>query len=234
MNKKQRGILVGMLLGDGCIKVKYHTKKDSTVSVYNEFVMAHGPNQLRYLQYKASKVHSIIGGKPLKVSEGSHFLKSNQTTHKTYRVSRCHKYFKLLHRWAYSNNGKKYYTRKLLDKLTNEGISYWYMDDGCFVPTKNNANEISSFAIRLYTYCSKKEAETIREYFNDVWGISFKVSHYKRNDSYTLRTNTEEGEKFLSIVRPFVAPGLEYKFLECAKTRVRNIPSSRTKDNEIV
>lgn len=212
MNRRDRGILIGMLLGDGCIKLKRHTKKDGKKSVYAEFVMSHCPKQLRYLQYKASKLHSILGGKPLKVSKGKYTL-SNGRSYDSYRVSRCNKYFRILHRWAYSNNGKKLFTRKLLNKLTPEGIAYWYMDDGSLVKQKNKAGEISSFAVRLYTYCSLEEAETIQEYFIDVHNIHFKISKYTNKEQYNLRTNTSEGKKFLKLISSYSIPCMDYKFL---------------------
>ena len=206
MNKQKRGAIIGMLLGDGCIKLKTHIKQNGKKSVYAEFVMSHSIKQIRYLQWKASKIHSWMGGKPLKVSENTHHLKSNNKTYKAYRVSRCHKYFKLLHRWAYTNFGKKYYTRKVLNMLTPEGIAYWYMDDGSFVAVKNNAGEISSFAIRLHTYCSLEETETIQEYFQKTWNINFKISKHNKTGLYTLRTNTTEGNKFLNLVSEYKVP----------------------------
>jgi hypothetical protein len=228
MNRDKRSIIIGMLLGDGCIKIKPHTLTNGDKKNYYEFCIAHSPKQLRYLQWKGSKLHSIFGGKVWKVSEGSTTL-SNSVTYQSFRVSKQHPYFKLLHRWAYSNNNKKYFTRSLLDKLSPEGIAYWYMDDGSLVKTVNNTGGISSFQIRLYTYCSLEEANTIKLYFKDTYDIEFNISKHTGKEQYCLRCNTKEGTKFLNLIHKYKAPDMEYKFLE------PRMPSSLfCKDEDIV
>ncbi len=214
MNKTKRAIIIGMILGDGCIKTKPHTLQDGTKKTYFEMSISHCPKQLRYLQWKASKLHSIFGGKPWKISGASTTIKSNNKTYEAFRISKQHPYFKLLHRWIYSNNGKKFYTRNLLDKLSPEGIAYWYMDDGSLVTQRNNAGEISSFSIRLYTYTSLEEAEIIRTYFKEVHSLEFRISKYTGKEQYNLRCGTKEGIKFLSLIQKYKSPDMEYKFLE--------------------
>lgn len=219
MNKEKRGILVGMLLGDGYIRITRHKCKDGSISKYAELKIGHSPKQIRYLQWKASKLHSILGGKQFKIHSRVVIL-SNNKSYECLEIRRQHKYFKFLHRIAYSNRGKKYFTNKLLNYLTPEGIAYWYQDDGGLVKSYNKAGEISSFQVRLYTYCSLKECETIQKYFKDVWNINFNIHKHTGKEQYNLRANTKEANKFLHIVYPYKSPDMEYKFL---KPRVQDI-----------
>lgn len=213
----QRSILIGMLLGDGCIKLKRHKKDNSTISIYAEYVIAHGPNQLQYLEHKRKKLHSIIGGKELKISEGFTNL-SNGKRYNTYRISRCHKYFRLLHRWAYTNAGKKYFSRNLLDKLSPEGVAYWYMDDGGVSKNVNNG-KITSVECRLFTYCSEIEADTIIQYFKEVYNIQWKKRFYRTNGSWLLACNTKESKKFETLIKPYVIDSMKYKLPNSYTTR---------------
>ncbi len=67
MNLKKRSILLGMLLGDGCLKTKIHHNKDGSVSTYYEYVLAHSYKQKEYLERKLDIFHSLIGGKRPKI-----------------------------------------------------------------------------------------------------------------------------------------------------------------------
>lgn len=213
MNRKSRAILIGMILGDGCIKVKKHLKQDGKWSFYYEFVIGHSPKQLDYLLYKKKKLESILGGKKLNVNFREFNLKANNKFYGEYRISRCHKYFRLLHRWVYSNNKKKYYSKKILNWLTPEAIALWFFDDGGLSKYYNIRGEISSFEVRLYPYCSEEEIENIIAFFRKKYSIQFKKGFHKKTGLYTVRANTEEGKKFLKLIHPYKIPSMEYKFV---------------------
>lgn len=201
MNKK--AILLGMLLGDGCLKTKTHVKQDGSISKYYEYVIAHSVKQEEYLEYKKSLFHSAVGGKLPKT------VREPRTDSK--RFSRCHKSFRLLHKLLYSNNDKKYFTRKVLDYLTPETIAIWYMDDGCLTCNKNKFGRVSSYEMRIYTYFSEIEAETVREYFLDVWGISPKKRKYNKTGQFNIVFNTSESKKLEALIQDFIIESMRYK-----------------------
>lgn len=227
MNKYYRGILIGMLLGDGCIKLKKpYKKQDGKYSVYAEFVIDHSIKQYAYLSHKCDKFHSIIGGKKPTICKQTHLL-SNGKTYISYRFNRCNKYFKLLHRWAYSVNGKKTYTRKLLNMLNPEGISYWYQDDGGVKKTHNKNGYVSSVQTMLYTYCPGEEADIIITYFQEVYNITFRKQLHTKTQLYVLAANTAETHKFQNLVKKYIIPSMLYKIPQIIskETRAPNIPS---------
>lgn len=213
MNKHNRAQLLGMAIGDGCLKLK---PRD-----YVEFCIAHGPKQLPYLKLKRDIVHSALGGKEPKIHKTKHTLSSGKV-YDSYRFSKQHKYFKLLRRWLYNGEGVKTITPKVLSMLNEESFAYWYMDDGSLTVNVYN-NKVTSFEVRLYTYCTLQEALNIQEYLKVTYDISAKVSKYGKKNQYNIKFNTTEGRKFLNLTRPFSHRTMAYKFDVLSTTRVRNI-----------
>lgn len=216
MNKHDRALLLGMAIGDGCLKRKARD--------YVEFCIAHSPKQLPYLEYKLEKFHSIVGGKKPKVHLCKHKL-SNGKSYDSYRFSKQHKYFKLLRRWLYDGKGVKTITPKVLSYLNDEALAYWYMDDGSLTVNVHN-DKVTSFEVRLYTYCTHQEALDIQEFFKVRYSINAKVSLYGKKGQYNIKFNTTEGRKFLELIEPYSIPVMAYKFDILSKTRVRNISNT--------
>lgn len=224
MNRTNRAKLVGIILGDGCLKLKARG--------YVELSISHTPKQLKYLEYKRDIIHSIFGGKEPNVHQETTTLKSNGKTYTSYRVSKQAKYLKNLRKVIYSNDSKKFYTDQVMSYLSPEALAYWYMDDGSLVVSQGVKGNITSYQVRLYTYCSLEEATTIQKYFTEVHGINVKVSKYNQNGSYNIRMNTTEGRKFLALTEKFMVPCMKYKWDTSSRTRARNI--SMYGDDDIV
>lgn len=202
MNLNKRSLLLGMLLGDGCLKTKTHTQKNGNKSIYYEYVIAHSAKQKEYLEYKRDIFHSIMGGKFPK-------LNYEQRTN-SFRFSRCHKIFRLFHRTLYSNNNKKYFTEKVFRYLTPHSLAIWYMDDGGL--SKSIYNEkVTSCEMRLYTYFSEEEADRAIKYFKEKWDIKVKKRHYMNRGQWNLIFNTTESKKFENLIKDFIIPSMEYK-----------------------
>lgn len=214
MNTKKRSVLLGMLLGDGCLKTKTHLKKDGEKSVYYEFVLAHSQKQKEYLEHKLDIFHSIMGGKKPK-------LCYEQRTN-SYRFSRCHKSFRIFHRTLYSNNSKKYFTEKVFRYLTPESLAIWYMDDGG-VSKSGYKGRITSCEMRIYTYFSEGEADLAVNYFKTKWGINVKKRKYSKKNQWNLIFNTKEGSKFELLISPFIIDSMKYKLPSHNITRAPDI-----------
>lgn len=211
MNTKKRSLLLGMLLGDGCLKTKVHTKQDGSTSVYYEFVIAHSIKQKEYLEYKQNLFHSLIGGKLPKLN---YEARTN-----SFRFSRAHRIFRLFHKTLYSNNNKKYFTDKVFRYLTPQSIALWYMDDGGISWNFWNGKK-ASCEMRLYTYFSEAEADRAIAYFADKYQIRVKKRHYMKRGQWNLIFNTTESRKFESLISEFVIPSMRYKLPSHNITRV--------------
>lgn len=223
MNIQKRSLLLGMLLGDGCLKTKTHKKQNGDVSVYYEFVIAHSSKQKEYLEYKRNLFHKLMGGKLPKLNYESRT--------DSFRFSRAHKIFRLFHRILYSNNNKKYFTDKVFRYLTPQSIAIWYMDDGGLSKNKNNG-KITSCEMRLYTYFSKEEANRAIKYFKTVYDINVKKRHYMNRNQYNLIFNTKESFKLEVLISDFIIDSMKYKLPSYNITRAPD--SLNNKDDDIV
>lgn len=224
MNKQDRSLLLGMLIGDGCLKFKRHTKQNGEVSTYYEYVIAHSEKQREYIEHKLNIFHSIMGGKRPKVHTEDVKLKGYDKVHNTCRFSRCHKSFKVLHKYLYSRNNKKYITERVLSYLTPQSIAIWYMDDGCLSKSKDKTGKVYSIQCRLYTYFSEEEADIVLKYFQDTWGISPTKSYYKKNDRWNIRFPVIESYKLEDLIHKYVIPSMQYKLPSNFVPRVLDTP----------
>lgn len=215
MKRQDRDLLLGMLLGDGCLKPKHHIKLDGNPSTYYEYVLCHSVKQKEYLEYKLQLFHSIMGGK----LPNLHYEKNKLG--ESLRFSRCHKYFRLLHRVLYSNNNKKLFTKLVLSRLNPHTLAIWYMDDGCLSMNPSR----KSYEMRICTYFTENEADLCVDYFYTTWGITPKKRRYKKGDQFNLVFNTTESKKFEIIIEKYVISSMQYKLPSHRITRALDTPS---------
>ena len=203
MTKDEKSLLLAMSLGDGSISLRKYNNKISTAVLQ----ITHTEAQIEYLKHKSKIINSIVGGKECSIN----LFKPTQgyKAKPSFRINKGHKYFKLLHRWLYSVQGKKYISKNILKRLTPEGIAIWYMDDGCLGKRKNKEGRITSFKCNLATYCTSEEADNIIEFFLSVYGVEWKKRLHK--GSYYLETNSSNCHKFISIVEPYIIDCMKYK-----------------------
>lgn len=198
MNREKRALLIAMIFGDGYVNPKGWIQ------------MEHSQKQEDYVKWKNELLAYIF-----KEQKGRCKLyyreRFDTRTNKVYKQVRCyrqHKYLKLLRRWIYTP--EKTFTRKLLDYLTPEALAIWYMDDGNLRGSvSKKTGKVSSIQVSLYTHCPLEEAEVVRDYFLERWGVEFKL--YRHKNVYYLCANTANGNKFLNIVRDHVIPSMRYK-----------------------
>lgn len=207
MNKRDRGILYGLALGDGCL----HISKDQSPKTAR-LVIGHGPKQLEYLEEKKRLLHSTLGGKPPSLYT---YRSKNKKTGKVYtnhQLYKNHKYFRQMHRVLYST-GKKKITEKVLGYLTDYSLALLFMDDGSGKVLKNKVGIPTSATTRIATYCTEEEALLWRKWFEDKYSISPKFDVDKRSLplGYSLRFNTTASKELVSIIAPYIVPCLKYK-----------------------
>lgn len=186
---EQRGVLVGMLLGDG-------RRRE------NNFFIQHSAQQEDYLLFK-QEILAQITRKPVTIrrsrtKEGHELMRLEPKLIPLTRVL-----LKKLYK-----GGTKTITKKFLNLLTPQGIAIWFMDDGS-KSFKKKDGKIHALDVTLNTYLSKEENEIVISYFLEKWGFKWGLS--KSNDSYRLRMGTKEGKKFLAFIRPYIHESMLYK-----------------------
>ena len=211
----KRGILYGMVFGDGNL---YLAKNNFGVS-YCKLTIGHSPKQKDYLQFKANKIHSLLGGKKPEI----YSYKSKGYTN--LQIIKTNKYFRQMHRVLYPS-GKKIYTRKALDYLTDEGLAFWYMDDGNGAVCYNKNKKICGCMTRISTYCSEEEAFIIKQWFLDRYNLNPSFDIDKRNDLYSIRFNTKDSHSFIDIIAKYIPICMQYKINHIEKYNTRVLSPS--------
>jgi hypothetical protein len=186
---EQRGILVGMLLGEG--------RRSQ-----NNFFILNSSKLESYILYKKEVLETItrrpVSLQRVQGKEGEELIRIEPKLIPLTRVL-----VKKLYR-----GGTKTITRKFLNLLTPQGIAIWFIDRGSKSFKKKNG-KVHALEISLNTYLSKEESEIIVSYFSDVWGFKWGLS--KSHESYRLRMGTQEGKRFLSFIHPYVHESMLYK-----------------------
>jgi len=218
MNVQDRGVLVGMSLGDGYLNVRRRRTKDKYEYTSSEIRIVHSIVQYEYLLYKAKLLKKIFGGNA-QVQVYEH--KPPSMLGKSYKMcglSKSHKYFSTLKGILYEE-GKKKITMQILNMLTPHGIAIWYMDDGHARTNLNKDGWITSCSTDIATYCSEIEAGTIQEFFHKEYNVDFKVRRDTRlneTKQYYIQANTKSSRDFIGIIKSYIIPTMLYKLKHVA------------------
>lgn len=184
-NKNQEQVLLGSLLGDGCIYKNYKSFS---------YCEIHSLSQKDYLLWK------------------NRFLKFNFKRGKSYDkrfkkvyfqtvIKKGSIYFKEFY-YLFYPNGKKNITKDILNKLEPLGLAVWFMDDGYY---NYNGDNIS-----LYTQGFGLEGnKIIQDWFKNKWNINSKIDSSR--GYYYTRLTKKEGFKFTNLIKPYIIPSMEYK-----------------------
>lgn len=215
MNRDKRGLLVGMVLGDGCLRVRTRLKDGKYPYVQSEFRMKHSYKQREYLEHKAELVRQMFGGE---VNVKSTYVMLKGVRHEQVLVTKSNNYFRALYKVMYPN-GVKTYTRRVLGYLTAHGIAMWYLDDGHARVNVNRDGWVTSCTTEIATCCSKPEVEVIRLYFQQVHDISVKPYQLRENQ-WCIRMNTANSQKFARLIMQYVPASMRYKLAHVSNLNV--------------
>ena len=187
LSKDQDQIILGSLLGDGCLK------KGSTKHSKYYFSETHGIKQKEYLLWKADML------KPLGISSYEYMSRYDENHKYTQKINintKANMVFEDYHKLKYPK-----FNPDIAHKLTALGLAVWVLDDGNYTPS--GAYRIS---------CGKIEKETLQtmaEIIKSRFDIEFKVMEGKRENM--LSTNQEMGQRLKELIKPYVHPSMAYK-----------------------
>lgn len=210
-NKESRNLLIEMLLGDG------------TISNNNVYKLSHSCKQRDYLEWKIKQLNEA----GIRHTEIKSYISSsgyNKGNEVIYTQLNIIPFIKVLRRIVYKN-GNKYFSEKLLNRVSTKGIAIWYMDDGHINFRKNNG-KICGFYIKLSICKSKEYVQTIIDFFKKQYDINFYSFHEgKQADSYSICCGTKEGIKFIELVKPYVfqVPSMIHKITYDLAQRKHNL-----------
>jgi len=223
MNKYDRGVLIGMALGDGYIKVKSDADRIKKRNPSAQMSFSHSIKQKEYAQYKVDRLNKIFGGNA--TLRTGVYKSTNGESYKICYANKSNPYFKVLRRMLYKN-GQKYITRHVLNMLNPDGIAIWFMDDGSRRANKNLDGKISSVALTISTCCSREEVDSIIDYFNEIYGIGFKPALHKRTSLWSVRANTYDSKMLANLIMPYMIDSMKYKLSFVTKLREHELLKS--------
>lgn len=210
-NKDSRNLMIAILLGDG------------SISSTHGFRMTHCSAQKEYLQWKIDRLNaygikncglkSYISTQGYKVGEEYFYTRLAVVP-----------FIKVLRRVLYKKH-KQIANRKILNRLTPEGIAIWYMDDGHI----NHRKDVGIY-VRIATCLPKEECQVLIDYFKEVWDINFYTFSEGKN-TYSLCCGTAQAIKFIDLVKPYVLqiPCMASKVTYNISGRTRSVGSSDSK-----
>lgn len=194
MNKN---IIIGTLLGDAWIQKQKYSYNFAFEQVSKEYAL-----------WKADKINL-----PYKFFERDRF---DKRTNKTYHS--CVVYFnknKSLKKEYYNlfYTSKKKVSLEILDKLDDEGVCIWFLDDGNTYYNSNNCH--IKLAVNGFV---EDERNLIIKWFKDKYDLNFKHSQ-----KAIRLTSKIECEKFMDIVEKYIPNCMEYKKLSVAINKYKVI-----------
>ncbi|OHW61565.1 LAGLIDADG DNA endonuclease family protein [Andreesenia angusta] len=188
MNQIERNILVGSLLGDGCLSI--HGR--SINARYRE----HGcEKQDGYRKWKAKMLKNLGFQFSDRGKYGNVYSPSREEFTDLYNL--------------FYVDGVKTLTDENISLLDHPvGLACLYMDDGTLVmDTSRKKSSIYTFPrISIYTLCfSKHENQLLADHIEKVFKVDFKLKKHPDGKNYLLELNkAREVVKFIEIVKPYV------------------------------
>ena len=198
LSKKQKQLLISLLIGDGTISSNY------------VFKLSHSEAQREYLEWKLKLLDSYN----LKNNGVKEYISTcgyNTGKKVLYSQLSINPTIKALRKSIYTP--KKTITRKVLNWFDDLGIAIWYMDDGCINVNTSKQRSTIQHTIKIATCVDEKTVNVIIDYFKECWNIKFRPFK-EGTGTFSIASSTEEDcAKFIEIVKPYInqVPSLLYK-----------------------
>jgi hypothetical protein len=191
LTKRQRKILVGKVLSDGCLEQNGN---------FVRLKISHGEKQKDYVFWLYQEFLPLVGRKPYFISP---FHKRKKQTYYHWRfATRSLPVFNYWRKFFYKGK-KKCIPREISQFLDNPlSLAVWYMDDGF--------RRRDCRGLYLCTSCfSKEEHILLQNCLRINFGIDTRV-HFAAGNT-RLYIPAAFAEQFCRIIKPFILPSFSYK-----------------------
>lgn len=198
LNKSQKRLLLGLLIGDG------------TITNHPDFKMDHSGDQEEFLRWK-EKLLDIEGLEHSEIKEYNQKV-GYKIGSKVVRIRvRTNSTIKALRRSIYRPN--KTITRNWLNWFTERELAIWYMDDGCINVNTSIQRSSIQHTIKIATCTDIETTEMIIKYFMEKWNIKFRPFPEGKN-TYSIASSSENDcLNFVKLIKSYVeqVPTMLYK-----------------------
>ncbi|MBM3200171.1 hypothetical protein FJZ53_04490 [Candidatus Woesearchaeota archaeon] len=192
LTKEQHDLILGSTLGDASIR-----QRNKNCS----FRVGHTKQQEKYLNWKYRLVKEFT-----KLPPSWNIRKLNNHTIKTLEFSTFTHHVFNFYRKLFYKDGRKRVTREILNMLTPRSLAIWVCDDGSFGTSQ-------PYIILCTNAFSLQEHETIKKYFEEIWGLSPTIG-FRDKKYYYLRFKEKDTQKLIGIIKPFVHESMKHKIGE--------------------
>ena len=193
LTSRQKAILIGMLLGDGCLETN-GTKVRLRID--------HSGSQKDYVLWKFKELEGFTASKP-RFSEV--YDKRTKRLYQHWRFDTLSlRSLKVYQNLFYSHKRKivpKQITKLLKSPLT---LAVWFMDDGY------NRNDCRGMYFNTQAY-TLEEQGLLQSCLKNKFNINSKV-HWARGKP-KIYIPSKEGNKLCKLINPYVIPNMRHKLL---------------------
>lgn len=191
LTKKQQDIIIGSLLGDGCLE-----RNGNHVRLR----IGHGAVQKEYLFWKYKELKNLSTGTPRYVimhrKANDKFYESWHFS--TYSDKSLERFWEIFYR-----NGTKRVPDNVEELLRSSlSLAVWFMDDG-YRRNDCNACRISTDAFSL------AEQKLLQRALKKNFGLETKL--HKKLKTWNIYISNRIVKQFADIMRPYIIPSLKYK-----------------------
>ncbi len=191
LSRKQKDILIGLLLGDG------HLEKLYTPTL-GRLKVEHSYKQKSYVDWLYGEFRNWVRTKP-EIRRVNAWGKLR----KNYRFSTYgHKILGEFRGRFYKNN-KKIVPNDLEKDITTLGLAVWYMDDGSIKSKRHRGVLLNTQGFR------KNDVVRLQKTLGSKFGVSSTTRKDKNGKQIYL--GGESGETFISLVKPYIISSMRYK-----------------------
>ena len=198
LTREEKNILVGSLLGDGCLRIMQKCKVPA-------FSVSHSEVQKDYVFWKYEKLKRWVKNPPWREERIYHKDKSRKTFSWRFQTL-SNEVFSDLYQTFYEN-GKKIIPENIEFLLKDSPLilAVWLMDDG----NKNHQ------AVFLNTQSfSLSEQQKLCQVLHKIYGFDANINKHSKSNGvelYRIRINTESARKLKTVVKNYLLPLFYYK-----------------------
>ena len=194
LTKRQKEIIVGLLLGDG------HLETQDNGRTYR-LKVEHGPSQYEYVLWLFKELENLIRAEhPFEKKAKDGRVSFGFTTYSLGILRFCGQQF-------YAD-GKKQIPSLISKLLTPLSIAVWFMDDG-----SRKSDRHATYIIHTLGY-DKKDLERMCEVLEKRFEIKSTL-HRQKGKYWRMYILTSSATRFRSLIEPYIKkeiPSLMYKF----------------------
>ena len=193
LSELQRQVLVGTLLGDGCLETQ---NKGRTYRLKIE----HAVSQKDYVDWKYQLFKAFTLSKPRLHKRMSYGLVRENYCFSTI----SHGSLRFYGQQFYAD-GQKVMPRMISKMLTPLALAVWFMDDGSIKSSQHKALVIHSQSF------NKQDLLKIIEVLEKKYEVKSALRKRKDGNGYVLYLLSETINNFIGLVKKYILPTMKYK-----------------------